>query len=145
MADYGWISATDWTALKSGTHASGFRLIQDKAEFDALLANTNPPRKLMGIAHSFNSTQANRAGAQPATEAPYSVPRKTDVPDLPTMARGALNILDRNPQGLFFVIEGGAVDRAEHATNIGRMMEEKTEFDTTVAAISAYLDANTNG
>jgi alkaline phosphatase len=143
--DYGWIAAGDWVALKAGTHASGFRLIQDKAEFDALLTNANPPRKLMGIAHSFNSTQANRAGAQPAAEAPYSVPRKTDVPDLTTMARGALNILDRNPQGLFLVIEGGAVDRAEHADNVGRMIEEKTEFDAAVAAVSAYLDANTNG
>jgi alkaline phosphatase len=145
IPDYGWISAPDWMALKSGTHPSSFTLIQDKSDFDALLTNANPPRKLMGIAHSFNSTQANRAGAQPATEAPYSVPRKTDVPDLQTMARGALNILDRNPNGLFLVIEGGAVDRAEHADDIGRMIEEKIEFDDTVAAVSTYLDANTNG
>jgi hypothetical protein len=65
-------------------------------------------------------TQANRAGAQPATETPYSVPRRLDVPDLPTMARGALNILDRNPNGLYLMIEGGAVDRAEHADDLGR-------------------------
>jgi alkaline phosphatase len=73
------------------------------------------------------------------------VPRKTDVPALPTMVRGALNILDRNPNGLFLMIEGGAVDRAEHADNLGRMIEEKIEFDDAVAAVSAYLDANTNG
>jgi alkaline phosphatase len=143
--DYAWISAVDWIALKNGMHGSGFKLIQDKADFDALAQSTNPPRKLMGIARSFNATQANRAGAQPATETPYSVPRKKDVPDLPTMSRGALNILDRNPNGMFLVLEGGAVDRAEHANDIGRMIEEKIEFDGTVAAIAAYLDANTNG
>jgi alkaline phosphatase len=143
-ADYAWIGEADWLALKSGMHASGFTLIQDKSAFDALPTMANPPRKLMGIAHSFNSTQANRAGAQPATETPYSAPRKTDVPDLPTMARGALNILDRNANGLFLVIEGGAVDRAEHADDLGRMIEEKIEFDDAVAAVSAYLDANTN-
>ena len=143
--EFNWISAADWNALKDGTHASGFKLIQDKADFDALVSNPNPPRKLMGIAHSFNSTQANRAGARPETETPYSVPRKADVPDLSTIARGALNILDKNPNGLFLMIEGGAVDRAEHADNIGRMIEEKTEFDDTVAAVAAYLDANTNG
>jgi len=143
--DYGWIGAADWMALKSGTHGSGFKLIEDKSAFDALPTAANPPRKLIGVVHSFNSTQANRAGAAPATEAPYSVPRRTDVPDLPTMAKGALNILDDNPQGMFLVIEGGAVDRAEHADNLGRMIEEKTEFDDTVAAVSAYLGANTNG
>jgi alkaline phosphatase len=145
IPNYDWIAASDWTALKSGTHASGFKVIQDRSDFDALATNPNPPRKLMGIARSFNATQANRAGAQPATETPYSVPRRTDVPDLPTMARGALNILDRNPNGLYLMIEGGAVDRAEHADDIGRMIEEKFEFDATVAAIAAYLDANTNG
>ena len=143
--DYAWIAAPDWTALKNGTHASGFKLIQDKADFDALATSPNPARKLMGIAHSFNSTQANRAGGQPETETPYSVPRKKDVPDLPTMAKGALNILDRNPNGWFLVIEGGAVDRAEHGNNLGRMIEERIEFDDTVTAITAYLDANTNG
>jgi alkaline phosphatase len=145
IPNYDWISASDWLALKDGKHGSGFKLIQDKAEFDALAKSTNPPRKLIGIAHSFNSTQANRAGAEPTTETPYSVPRRTDVPDLPIMTRGALNILDKNPNGLFLMIEGGAVDRAEHADDIGRMIEEKIEFDDTVAAIAAYLDANTNG
>ena len=145
MPSYRWISEADWTALKSGTHKSGFKLIQDKAEFDALPKAANPPRKLVGIARSFDSTQANRAGAMPATETPNAVPRKTDVPSLRTMATAALNILDDDPDGMFLVIEGGAVDRAEHADNMGRMIEEKMEFDDAVAAVSAYLDANTNG
>ena len=145
IPDYAWIGAADWMALKGGTHGSGFKLIEDKSAFDALPSAANPPQKLIGIVRSFNGTQMYRRGAAPATEMPYSVPRKTDVPDLPTMARGALNILDRNTNGLFLVIEGGAVDRAEHADNVGRLIEEKTEFDNAVAAVSAYLDANTNG
>ena len=143
--DYAWISASDWTALKSGTHPSGFKLIEDKAAFDGLPMEAIPPRKLIGLARSFNSTQYDRANATPATEAPYSVPRKTSVPALRTMVLGALNILDDDPDGMFLMIEGGAVDRAEHGNNIGRMIEERMEFDDAVAAVSAYLDANTNG
>jgi alkaline phosphatase len=143
--DYSWISELDWRALKSGTHPSGFKLIQDRADFEALPTTASPPKKLAGIARSFNATQANRAGASPTAETPYSVPRKTDVPSLRTMALGALNVLGRDPEGIFLVVEGGAVDRAEHADNLGRMIEEKIEFDDTVAAVSAYLDANTNG
>jgi alkaline phosphatase len=101
--------------------------------------------KLVGIVQSFNATQSDRSGANPATEEPYSVPRRTDVPSLSTMLRGALNILDNNPKGMFLLVEGGAIDRAMHANNIGRMIEERIEFDDAVAAVSAYLDANTAG
>jgi alkaline phosphatase len=46
---------------------------------------------------------------------------------------------------MFLMIEGGGVDRAMHANNIGRVIEEKMEFDEAVEAVSAYLDANTAG
>ena len=145
MPDYSWIAQSDWASLKSGTQAAGFKLIESKADFDALPKAASPPRKLVGVARSFNSTQFNRAGAMPVSETPNAVPRRSDVPSLPTMALGALNILDDNPQGMFLVIEGGAVDRAEHANNMGRLIEERIEFDDAVAAVSAYLDASTNG
>jgi alkaline phosphatase len=142
--NYSWISVEDWTALKAGHGPGGFALIQDKSDFEALVTAQKPPARLIGIAHSFNSTQANRPGATPA-ESPYSVPRKSDVPNLRTMVLGALNILDNNPRGMFLVIEGGAVDRAMHANNLARMIEERIEFDDAIAAVSSYLDANTNG
>jgi len=141
--DYSWISASDWANLKGGT--TGFKLIQDKSDFDALSTARTTPANLIGVAHSFDSTQFNRPGAMPASETPYQVARKSDVPTLKTMALGALNVLGRDPEGLFLMIEGGAVDRAMHANNLGRMIEEKIEFDEAVEAISAYLDANTNG
>jgi alkaline phosphatase len=81
----------------------------------------------------------------PATEEPYSVPRRTDVPSLSTMLKGALNVLDGNTKGMFLMIEGGAIDRTMHATNMGRMIEERIEFDEAVATVAAYLDANTAG
>jgi len=141
--DYGWIGASDWDALKAGT--SGFKLIQDKSEFDALAKAAKPPTKLVGIARSFESTQFNRAGAIPATEVPYQVARKSDVPSLKTMTLGALNILGRDRDGMFLMIEGGAVDRAMHGNNLGRMIEERIELDEAVETVSAYLNANTNG
>jgi alkaline phosphatase len=143
---YTWVGQTDWTQLKAGTHPSGFRLIQTRAEFDALAANAAAPtERLIGVAQSFDSHQFNRPGGAPATEVPFSVPLRTDVPTLPTMARGALNILDNNPNGMFLMIEGGAVDRAMHGNNFGRMVEEMSEFYQAVQTVSDYLTANTNG
>lgn len=143
MPNYSWVSASDWNALKSG--AQGFKLIEDIADFTSLAAATTTPAKVVGLAHSFDGTQVYRRGAMPATETPFSVPRRTDVPSLKTMALGALNVLDNDTDGLFLMIEGGGVDRAMHANNMGRVIEERMEFDEAVEAVSAYLDANTAG
>jgi len=143
--NYSWISANDWAALKAGTHRGRFKLIEDIADFSGLTTATTTPAKVVGLARSFDGTQAYRAGAMPASETPFSVPRRTDVPSLKTMALGALNVLDNDPDGIFLMIEGGGVDRAMHANNLGRMIEEKMEFDEAVEAVSAYLDANTSG
>lgn len=141
--NHAWISESDWSALKAG--AQGFKLIQDVGDFAALATATTTPTKVAGIARSFDGTQAYRSGANPANETPFSVPRRTDVPSLKTMALAALNVLDNDPDGMFLMIEGGGVDRAMHANNIGRVIEEKMEFDEAVEAVSAYLDANTAG
>ena len=143
--NYDWISATDWSDLKRGTHKGGFKLIEEVRDFAALAAAATTPAKVVGLARSFDSTQAHRARANPASETPFSVPRRTDVPSLKTMALGALNVLDNDPDGMFLMIEGGAVDDAMHANNIGRMIEEKMEFDDAVEAVSSYLDGNTGG
>jgi alkaline phosphatase len=143
--DYGWIGEEDWKQIKEGTHPGRFTFIQTKQSFETLATIASPPARLVGIAQSFNATQSDRSGAKPATEEPYSVPRRADVPSLSTMLKGALNVLDGNPNGMFLMIEGGAIDRTMHATNIGRMIEERIEFNEAVAAVSAYLDANTAG
>ncbi len=143
MPNYSWISEKEWTELKAG--AKGFKLIQDVGDFTALTTAATTPAKVAGIARSFDGTQAYRRGAVPARETPFSVPRRTDVPSLKTMALGALNVLDADADGMFLMIEGGGVDRAMHANNIGRTIEEKMEFDEAVEAISTYLDANTAG
>jgi alkaline phosphatase len=141
--NYSWISAGDWRALKTG--AQNFKLIENVGDFAALATARTTPAKVAGIARAFDGTQAYRAGANPASETPFSVPRRTDVPSLKTMALGALNVLDNDRDGMFLMIEGGGVDRAMHANNLGRVIEEKIEFDEAVDAVTAYLDANTAG
>jgi alkaline phosphatase len=143
--NHSWVPINDWAALRAGNHPGGFKLIQDNSEFEALATAKATPDKVAGIARSFDGTQAYRQRAVPARETPFSVPRRTDVPSLKTMAMGALNVLDADPDGMFLMIEGGGVDRAMHANNMGRMIEEKMEFDEAVEAISAYLDADTAG
>ncbi len=137
----------NWIALNEGTHASGRTLIQSKSDFESLAAGTfnggNLPAKLVGTAQVASTLQQSRGGD--AMAAPCVVAPNSGVPTLAVMTKGALNVLDKNPNGFFLHIEGGAVDWANHANQPGRMIEEQIDFNNAVEAVSDYLNANTHG
>lgn len=56
------------------------------------------------------------------------------VPTLETMTKGALKQLEDNEDGLFLMVEGGAVDWAAHANATGAIIEEQIDFNHAVAA-----------
>ncbi len=70
---------------------------------------------------------------------PYELDRvntpelKENVPGLPEMARFALERLNRNPEGFVLQLEGGRVDHAAHANDVGALLYEQIAFDETVA------------
>ena len=76
---------------------------------------------MCGTAQAYTTLQQSRSGDGQA--APYAVPLTTTLPDLATMTRGALNVLDSDRDGFFLMIEGGAVDWAAHANQTGRTIE----------------------
>jgi alkaline phosphatase len=143
--EYAWIGEPDWDALKNGTHPGGWTLIQSLDQFRAAAHTSTPAKRLAGVFQSFNGHQAYRSGWEQKSEAPYTVPRRTDVPTLTEMTSAAVRVIERNDKGFFLMIEGGAVDRAMHANNAGRMIEEFIEFSQTIAHINQYLDAGTQG
>ncbi len=96
------------------------------------------PRRVLGVAPVAETLQQERQGDTDA--APYAAPLTATVPDLATMALGALNVLDADPDGLALVIEGGAVDWAGHDQQSGRMIEELLAFHDAVAEVLAWLD-----
>lgn len=140
-----WIGADVWAALKDGSFrfddGSAWRLLQDRADIAA--AGTGEPggERLAMIAEAYTSHQFNRSGATPATEAPFTVPRLESSPTLTELSRAALNRLGADEDGLFVTIEAGAVDRAMHANNFGRMIEEYIEFNDAVKAVVEWVDS----
>lgn len=144
---YDWIGEDVWTALKDGSFRSDdgatWRLLQDRAEIVA--AGTGDPTagRLALIAEAFTGSNFYRAGASPAgeTEIPFSVPRLESSPTLTELSRAALNRLNTDEDGLYVSIEGGAVDRAMHANNFGRMIEEYVEFNDTVKFVVDWVNS----
>jgi len=116
-------------------------LIQTRAEFQALV-NGPTPKRVIGTAQIHQTLQQTRDGD--ADAAPYIVPFIDSVPTLEEMTMAALNILDDDPDGLFLMVEGGAVDWASHANQSGRMIEELTDFENAVEAVVTWVRKNSN-
>jgi alkaline phosphatase len=141
---------TTWDDLVAGTaggDADGdgvpdpWVLVESRAEFQALMSGPTPKR-VLGTVQVAQTLQQERSGDVLAD--PYVVPLTDTVPTLEEMAMAALNILDDDPDGLFLMIEGGAVDWANHDNQSGRMIEELIGFDDTVQAVVDWVDANSN-
>jgi alkaline phosphatase len=133
-----------WSALSGGT-LNGYQLIQDKAAFEALANTANPPvDKVVGTVAAYSTTQQSRSGKPADSNNPSGLQYNIDVPSLATMSTGALNVLNKNTQGFFLMVEGGAVDWANHANQLDRMIEEQIDFNAAVQAVHAWVNANSS-
>jgi alkaline phosphatase len=134
---------TTWDALSAGLIGAdadndgdldAFKLIQTKSEFEQLTKGATP-RRVVGVPQAYTTLQQNRGGDKMADA--YAAPFNANVPSLATMTKGALNVLDNDRDGLFLMVEGGAVDWAGHANQKGRVVEEQEDFN---AAVEAAID-----
>jgi alkaline phosphatase len=150
MPDYKYISSKDWSALSaglSGGDADGdnlpdhWTLVQTRAQFQAL-ASGPTPKRVCGIPQVFDTLQQKRSGNTKSL--PYEVALTQTVPTLGEMTLAALNVLDNNPNGLFVMIEGGAVDWAAHDNHSGRLVEEMNDFNLAVKAAIQWINNCSN-
>jgi len=74
---------------------------------------------------------------------PYEVERAVlgqGVPTLAEMATSAVDMLSKNPNGYFLLVEGGKIDMGSHLGNAKRTLSETVEFSKAVAAVLAKVD-----
>jgi alkaline phosphatase len=147
---------TTWDALRQGTSGGDcdgdgspdpWFLIEDRRDFQKL-AKGQTPKRVIGIARVSRTLQQGRGDSPEesayASDQPFAVPFIETVPTLPEMTRGALNVLDEDPDGFFLMVEGGAIDWASHANQSGRMIEEQIDFDHAVAAVISWVETHSN-
>ncbi len=135
-ATYTYLYKSDYRRLVRGT--SGFTYLSSKKRFTALTKGSTPKR-VFGLARVATTLQEKRSGStsEPGT-------KRNAVPSLATMARGALNVLDRDPDGLFLMVEGGAIDWANHANEKGRLVEEVDDFLHAVSAVNTWVETHSS-
>ena len=127
-------------------------LIESRQAFQNLMQGTVPNR-VIGVARVAQTLQQKRQlqgdvgyGAEPqnASATAYSTPLTETVPTLEEMTKGALNVLDNNPDGFFMMVEGGAIDWASHANQSDRVIEEQVDFDNAVTAVVDWVERNSS-
>jgi alkaline phosphatase len=101
------------------------------------------------LAFDFQSMQAMKKGkvlglfgpsGMPTgiAEAGYENDPKRQYPTLKDMTEKALEVLSKDPDGFFLMVEGGQIDWAGHANDAGWMLNEILQFDKAVGAVFAF-------
>ena len=152
---YGVIPVDLWRDLREGSNRTGYNdgwtLVTGKADIEALARFAPPPERLAMVPQTDSYLQKNRPypdGIGRDDYAPGDSPLVPNVPSLADMTLAALRVLDRaegGSSGFFLASEGGACDKAMHALEFGRMIEEYAFFDETVQAVVDYLESGEHG
>lgn len=132
---YTYLSSTDYHRLTDGS--SGFRYVSTNDGF-ADLTTGRTPRRVFGIARVGSTLQEKRSRG---TEVGAS---RNNVTSLATMTKGALNVLDGDPDGFFLMVEGGAIDWANHENRAERLVEEGLGFLAAVDAVNDWVQVHSS-
>ncbi len=116
-------------------------LIQTREEFQNMMTGDTPVR-VCGVPQCYKTLQHDRSGDYYAD--PYVAPLTETVPTLEEMTRAALNVLDNDADGLFLMVEGGAVDWASHGNASERVIEEEIDFNNSVQAVVDWVNTYSN-
>jgi len=54
----------------------------------------------------------------------------------------ALEVVKKNPQGFFLMVEGGQIDTAAHRNDVAAVLHEMLEFDRAIGVAMAFAEAN---
>ncbi|WP_026327300.1 alkaline phosphatase [Proteiniphilum acetatigenes] len=76
---------------------------------------------------------------------PYNIDRNPDkVPSLAEMTEKALEVLSKNENGFFLMVEGSQVDWAAHANDAATIINEYLAFDEAVGKAMAFAEKDEN-
>ena len=84
------------------------------------MMSAQPGRKFVGI---FSAT----------SHLDYAYQRRPEQPTLAEMTGKAIDLLSKNPNGFFLMVEGGKIDHALHDTRAKHALEETVAFDDALA------------
>ena len=129
-----------WSDLTDENGLNGFFFLTEKSAFERLaeglpcMGSDTLPLKVAGVPFAYKTINESSDSMEPTANAPT----------LEVMSRGALNVLNQDPDGFFVMIEGGAIDWANHANDLPTMLREMVEFNKAVASVVDWVETNSS-
>ncbi|GMA30832.1 alkaline phosphatase [Litorihabitans aurantiacus] len=139
-ANYSWLSEPTYQRLVDGQTPRTF--VETTDGLRAIADGTDVPDSLFGLVPVATTLQQARSGESEG-QLPFEVPAN-DVPDLPELSRAALNVLEKDEDGLFLMIEGGAIDWTGHANETTRNIEETLDFNAAVETVVDWVETESS-
>lgn len=131
----GYIGSTELTALRNGTTGQGWTFVERATGVNggnALLNAASTATKLFGLYGASGGNLPYRLANGSGLD--------TENPTLAQMSAAALTVLERDPDGFFLMIEGGAIDWASHSNNMNQMIGETIGFDEAVQTVVNWVN-----
>ena len=117
----------DRDLLEEAERTGGWRIVLNRSE----LAAAEGPR-ILGLFEGSGMPDGIRETRQ--IDDPDRV-----WPTLSEMALKALEVLDRDPEGFFLMVEAGQIDWAAHNNDAGQLLHEMLRLDRLIASVRAWL------
>ena len=108
--------------------AAGYTVVTNAAEMYALDADT----------------ETYVSGQFGTSHMPFELDGVGDLPHLSEMTEVALDILDKDPDGFFLMMEGGRIDHGGHLNSIEVNVTETQEFSNSVQVILDWAASRTD-
>jgi len=150
---FGVSSKATWEKTRSG-RVNGFTVISTRKQFEELASpkqGTSLPSKVIGLIHCkvtvppVDGPLDDVAATRELFDAEYAGAVLDDLPSLTTMTLGAINVLmQNNNKGFVLMVEGGAIDHANHGHNAARSVLEHTGFSKAVDAVIQWVETNSS-
>jgi len=112
---------------------SGFRVVQTRDELLAADA-AGDAAPLLGVFHAD--------GLPYALDREHDEQLKNNTPSLAEMVESAIRRLSKNRNGFVLQVEGGKVDWAAHANDIGGLLFDQLAFEEALATAIAFAKAD---
>lgn len=121
--------------LISEFEQAGYAFVGDRTS----LSQLGTPDKLLGFFHLSNM---NVYIDREVTKNPAVLKSFTDQPNLWEMTDKAIQILSKNPNGFFLMVEGASIDKQAHPMDWERAIYDAIELDKAVGVAKRFAAQN---
>jgi alkaline phosphatase len=76
------------------------------------------------------------------TDAQFIATERNQNPTLNDLTKAALNVLEKDPDGMWLMVEGGDIDWSAHDNNIDNLIGTTLDFDKSVGSVIDWIGKN---